>query len=526
MRCAAAVRGVAVLSLALTVGCGPMEAGEAGTAGAELLGERVAVQRQQIRPTDGTGWNNNGFGIPAQVYDPPGGHFRVYYVTSGENAVDLTDVSPADGVPDFVAQVGTAAEETYQSTVTARGFRPPLDDSRYHDRPDYGGDGRFDIYLRWAGKGSDGYRVTEACTDGSDGQSPGRCAGYFVMNPSYKGSHYPSELDGIRVLTSHELFHSIQDAYSAGQWRTFSEGSAVWNELQVFPNSPGTWKDYLGFLPALFREPERPFDKSQGSGPAVAYAYGTAAFVEYLSERFGPPLIRQVWEGCEQAPGPSPSGEVPLFLDVLDAELRKRHGSSLATAFTEFTRWNLLTAERARPGRGYQRAAEYPSIKLEPELTTLPLTTSIEVNGLSARYLRLRPTLTEEAPIRVTVTDPVSPVPVAAAAVWPASGEVSALHEVAEGVTLTLAPGDSLLLVVTGAVRGARARMVQVQAERMQPVAPELPTESAVSCAMARPAQATTTPRIAILATLWLLGLGLRRRTKQTQVVDDAVLLP
>ena len=92
---------------------------------------------------------------------------------------------------------------------------------------DFGGDGRFDIYLRWAGKGSDGYRVTEACTDGSDGKSPGRCAGYFVMNPSYKGSSYPSELEGIRVLTSHELFHSIQDAYGTGQWRTFSEGSLV-----------------------------------------------------------------------------------------------------------------------------------------------------------------------------------------------------------------------------------------------------------------------------------------------------------
>ena len=316
MRCAAAVRGVAVLSLALTVGCGPMEAGEAGTAGAELLGERVAVQRQQIRPTDGTGWNNNGFGIPAQVYDPPGGHFRVYYVTTGENAVDLTDIAPKDGVPDFVAQVGSASEDTYQSTVVQRGFRPPLDDSVYHDRPDYGGDGRFDIYLRWAGKGSDGYRVTEACTDGSDGKSPGRCAGYFVMNPSYKGSSYPSELEGIRVLTSHELFHSIQDAYGTGQWRTFSEGSAVWNELQVFPDSPGTWKDYLGFLPALFREPERPFDKSMGSGPAASYAYGTAAFIEYLSERFGPQFIRQIWEGCEQPP----ASEVPQFLDVIDAD--------------------------------------------------------------------------------------------------------------------------------------------------------------------------------------------------------------
>ena len=106
MRSAGVASGMAVLALGLGCGCGPVEAGNAGEAGTERLGERVAVQRQQIRPTDGTGWNNNGFGIPAQVYDPPGGHFRVYYVTSGEIAVDLTDVAPADGVPDFVAPSG------------------------------------------------------------------------------------------------------------------------------------------------------------------------------------------------------------------------------------------------------------------------------------------------------------------------------------------------------------------------------------------------------------------------------------
>ena len=94
MRSAGVASGMAVLALGLGCGCGPVEAGNAGEGGTERLGERVAVQRQQIRPTDGTGWNNNGFGIPAQVYDPPGGHFRVYYVTSGENAVDLTDVAP------------------------------------------------------------------------------------------------------------------------------------------------------------------------------------------------------------------------------------------------------------------------------------------------------------------------------------------------------------------------------------------------------------------------------------------------
>ena len=491
----------AVLLLGLCFACG-------GEAEPELF-DRVSVLQQQIRPTDGVGWNGNGFGIPAQVYDPPGGHFRVYYVTTGENAVDLTDIAPKDGVPDFVAQVGSAAEDTYQSTVVQRGFRPPLDDSVYHDRPDFGGDGRFDIYLRWAGKGSDGYRVTEACTDGSDGKSPGRCAGYFVMNPSYKGSSYPSELEGIRVLTSHELFHSIQDAYGMGQWRTFSEGSAVWNELQVFPDSPGTWKDYLGFLPALFREPERPFDKSMGSGPAASYAYGTAAFIEYLSERFGPLLIRQIWEGCEQPP----ASEVPLFLDVIDAELKKRHRSSLQSAWTEFTRWNLLTAERATPDRGYRRASEYPSVRFEPERTEIDQTTTVEVNGLSARYLKLRPSLSVPTPVRITVSDPASETATAAAVIFTASGRTSDLTEIQQGTTLTLSPGDSLLVVITGAVRGARARMVQVNSQAVPPVVdPESPDLHPKGCGFA--AQQVPVGPLGALGVLLLLGVAAQRRRR------------
>lgn len=442
--------------------------------------DRVTALRQQIRPTDGTGWNGNGFGVPAQVYDPPGGHFRVYYVTSTDNAVDLTDVAPADGVPDFVFSVGEAAEQTYQSTIGTRGFRAPLDDSLYHDRPDYGGDGRYDIYLRWSAKGSDGYRVTEACTDGSDGTSPGRCAGYFVMNPSYKESHYPSELDGIQVLTSHELFHSVQDAYASSQWRTFSEGTAVWNELQVFPRSAGTWKDYLGFVPAFFREPERPFDKSMGVGPAASYAYGSAVFVQYLSERFSPQLIRKLWEGCEQTPG----GDEQLFLDVIDQLLQKEHKSSLAAAWTEFTRWNLLTAERATPSVGYQRAAEYPSVRFESELTERTQTVSVEVNGLSARYLKLRPSLSEAKAVRVTVSDPASDTPTAAAAILGSDGKPGALTELGSGQTFTLSPGQSLAVVVTGSIRGARARQVQVAvgpAPIPEQPKPEQPTPSNVS---------------------------------------------
>lgn len=454
----------ALALLALLGGCG-----EADTSGRELHG----TLRRAIRPTDGEGWLGNAYEKDAVIkhYDAPGDHFRIYYALTGMSAVDPTDLEPADGVPDFVNRVGSAAEQTYKSTVMDRGFRPPLDDSLYHDRPDYGGDGRFDIYLRFAGPGSDGYRVVEACTDGSDGSAPDRCAGYFVMNPTFKGSQYKTELDGIQVLTSHELFHAIQDAYNRGQWRTFSEGTAVWNELQVFPRTPehdGTFRDYLGFVRALFSEPERPLDQSMGTGPGGAYAYATAVWFEYLSERFGPQLVRELWEGSEA----KKAGEPPQFLDVTAALLRSRYQTELETAFVEFTRWNLLTAERAADSptdphgdpTGYRRAAEYPPVRLEPAITQVGQRQKAEVLGLSARYFELAPALAAPQRLRLHVDDPAAVPAVATLYVVPAGGQKPgpALVVPAAGLEVDLQPGQRLLVVVSGAARASRAREVAV----------------------------------------------------------------
>lgn len=476
--------------------------------------ERVAIRRQQIRPTDGTGWNGNGYGIPAKSYDPPSGHFRVFYVESGENAVDLTDEAPKNGVPDFVELVGASAEATYASTIGKRGFRAPLDDSIYHDRPDFGGDARFDIYLRLSGAGSDGYRVTEVCTDGTPatgGGSAGRCAGYFVMNPGYKNSHYPSERDGVEVLTSHELFHSVQDAYNAGQWRTFTEGSAVWNELQVFPSSAGTWKDYLGFVPAFFREPERPFDQSMGSGAAASYAYGSAVWVEFLSERFGPAIVREIWERLEKPPG----AEAPHFLDATDAVLQAR-GSSLKQAWVDFTGWNLLTRERATPGHGYQRAAEYPSVRIESEPLQPDAVLEKEFYGLSARYFRLP--ATAATTVYVSLADPLGEQGSALSGlVVDASGSPrSALRVLSSAQGTTLAEGDSLLLVVATRERGARARRIALRTTTNDPMGMD-PPMSAGGCTLAAGSVPTQATQPALLAGLLVLGLSVARaRRKRT----------
>ena len=475
--------------------------------------DRVASRLSEIRPTDGTGANGNGYGIPAKSYDPPGGHFRVFYVETGENAVDLTDEAPKNGVPDFVELVGRSAEATYDSTITRRGFRPPLDDSIYHDRPDYGGDGRFDIYLRIAGSGSDGYRVSEVCTDGTPatlGGTPGRCSGYFVMNPGYKTSHYPSEKDGVEVLTSHELFHNIQDAYNAGQWRTFTEGTAVWNELQVFPDSPGTWGDYLGFLPAFFREPERPFDQSMGSGGAATYAYGTAVWVEYLSERHGPDTIRQIWERLEQ----KEVSVVPHFLDATE-EILRQHGTTLRDAWIEFSRWNLLTRERASlatAGSGYRRAAEYPSVRFETELTQPDSRTSLAFYGLSARYFRLRPAT--GSTVYVSLSDPLGKEASALAGlVVGGDGRPSAgapLQPLTPDHGVTLQSGESLLVVVTSAQRGAKARSVELALSTTPPTTDPPPAMMSAGCALSPTAPVPAGPWLA----LWpgLLLLRARRR--------------
>lgn len=505
--------GLAALSLSTLpwVGCGsePMAADET----------RVESRRQLIRPTDGNGWNGNGYGIPAKFYDPPGGHFRVYYVESGDNAVDPKDEAPKNGVPDFVELVGASAEATYASTIGQRGFRAPLDDSIYHDRPDYGGDGRFDIYLRLSGAGSDGYRVTEVCTDGTPttgGGAPGRCAGYFVMNPGFKGSHYPSERDGVEVLTSHELFHSVQDAYNAGQWRTWTEGTAVWNELQVFPGSAGTWKDYLGFVPGFFREPERPLDQSMGAGAAAAYAYGAAVWVEYLSERFGPAIIREIWERLEQPIG----GSAPHFLDATEAALALR-GSNLKQAWVEFTGWNLLTRERATGGQGYNRASEYPSIRFESELSQADSVTVKEFYGLSARYFRL--------PVQAATTIYVSrvdPLGDDASALWGLLVDSkgvprSALQVLSPNQGIALAAGDALLVVLTARERGAKARRIELKTSTTAPALPPTdppandPSAAMGGCVLAsRSSQRPPWPGMLGLA-LCVAGLSMRTRRRR-----------
>jgi hypothetical protein len=411
----------------------------AAAAAATLL---VAESAHAIRPTDGDGWFGNGYdpGVEVKSYPSPGGHFKVWWV---EESVDAVQPGDTDGdlVPDFVELVAEHADSTWVSAIDERGFRPPLDDSVYHDTQDWGGDERYDIYLQNISD-SDGYRVAEVCT-----AQPDWCSGYFVMENDFTGFGYPSDDFAIRILTSHELFHSLQDAYDADQDRKWTEGTAVWNTEQVFPDTD----DFERFLPAFLGEPERPFDRA-GGAIVDAYPYGAAIWARYLTERFGDDAVLAIWTACENLDG----GDLD-FLEATDVVARER-GSTITDAWLEFTRWNLFTGERADETRAYRDAAAWPPVRMEEEVAAAldePITVRIE--GMSARYVPI--TVPEAtATLRVSLVEGRTRV-----AAYPIDGAGTTLGE-----PLLLGGGDPdfvdvdpttvgarMILVVTGVRRGA-----------------------------------------------------------------------
>jgi hypothetical protein len=473
--------------------------------GAQEGAPHPAALRGAIRPTDGTGWNGNGYGaVPVSSHDSPGGGFRVFYTLVGESAVDPADTSPKDGVPDFVQQVAIAADRTLVRTVQA-GFRAPLDDSVYHDRPDYGGDGRFDIYLRKVGAGSDGYRVQEVCTD-----VPYTCAGYFVMTPIFRGSSYKSDQEGIEVLTSHELFHAIQDAYDARQWRTWTEGTATWNEMQVYPET--TRRDFTGFLHYFLDAPERPFDLSMGSGPGDLYPYGAALWAQFLGERFGAGIIREIWQKCQA----TARGRSPHFLDATDQVLRDRHESDLGQAWLAFTRWNALTGARAFAGMGYKDAADYPEVRLEDGVRGLGETT-VTLGGLSARYVVFDPALQQGKRLRLLLVDE-SDTPATGTAYLLKGGRPKQELPFPSGkLDVDVAAGERLLVVASGVMRGAPMHPVTLRLAEAPAPPPPVDMGGAAGCAVAPPGSGG--PRDLDLGLGALLGglcalLRLRRRPR------------
>jgi hypothetical protein len=308
-------------------------------------------------------------------FDSAGGSFRVHYSRSGRNAVPPADTD-TDGIPDYVQLVAAEYDAVGDYYATQLGFeRPPSDSSVSGDN---GGDGRFDVYLVDFSTTSDGSFVAESCA------APGalRCPGYMKHENDFTGRNYASLARASRILASHEYFHAIQAGYDAKAGPNVDEGTAVWGS-EAYDSS---LDDLEGFVSGYLDRVDRSLTQ-EPTGPVDAFSYGSSLFFQFLGERFGREIIRELWETLRdhaQTDGPDAT-----WVPALDAALKAKHDSSIADAFAEFSRWNLYTATRADPEKAYASGRNYPELKTKS--VTLPLEdTGPRIFPVSAKFYSVR----------------------------------------------------------------------------------------------------------------------------------------
>ena len=307
------------------------------------------TRRDELRPTDTASTEMWRFLATDTVehFDAPDSGYRVHFTRAGKNAVPAGDAN-ANGIPDLVESVASVYDLVGAKYHAAMGFRFPLSDLALGSN---GGSDRFDVYLLDFGLQADGAFRVDACPNE-------KCVGYVVQENDFVGYNYPNATVATRILGSHEYFHAIQAAYDNNQGVNFSEGTAVWATEQFDPST----NDFEGFLSGFMSRPDRSLD-SPPSGPVPAFAYGSAIFFQFLSEKFGPLIIRKLWERCENGSGhPSEPADVgnPHWLIQLDALLKAEYQSSFAQAFSTFVVWNLFTGTSADATQSYFNGFSYP----------------------------------------------------------------------------------------------------------------------------------------------------------------------
>ncbi|APR75475.1 Hypothetical protein A7982_00821 [Minicystis rosea] len=314
-----------------------------------------------VRPTDPGGYFGIGYGAdPVASYDTPEGRVRVWYATSGSQAPKAIDAAKLSG----------QAVETAIDGYAAMGFLPALGDGDYPLCSSNGGDGRMDVYLVGMG-GADGQAATEICTQVGD---VSRCTGFILADNLFEEDGYASFEEGALTVLPHELFHLVQNAYSADIDRWWAEGTAQWATKALHPELT----DLERFLPAYFSDTTRSIDAPPG-GVVQSFLYATAIWPVFLSERHGPTVVREIMEAI--------ASDGSKVLQATDHVLIAK-GSSLAAEFTTFATWNAATGDRAGSG-GYPLSATYPMVKTEVLSADIGASSNGVTSGLAAHYYEI-----------------------------------------------------------------------------------------------------------------------------------------
>jgi hypothetical protein len=286
----------------------------------------------------------HSYEVSALYHDSPGGHFRIWYVTSTDDAPQL-NYSHGDSIPDWIHLCAQVFDHVWEQQVDSLGYRPPPADGPWYGQEDYGGDTRYDVYVENLNRHLVyGYTQSEFFISGDN---PRAATSYLVVDNDYAGIYPSAGEAGLMVTAAHEFFHAIQFAYDTLEERFFMEISSTWMEDVVYDDID----DYLYYIAhsgSIFNHPERSLTTFDG-----IHEYSACVWGHYLADRFDPGIVREIWEGCVH------DAVLNATEDVLHAR-----GSGLSEALNEFAVWNYFTGPLADTARFYPEGHRYPQVKV------------------------------------------------------------------------------------------------------------------------------------------------------------------
>ncbi|MCC6905820.1 MAG: hypothetical protein IT326_08270 [Anaerolineae bacterium] len=332
----------------------------------------------------------------AQAY--PTTHFLIHYTLVGASAVPATDAD-ISGTSDFVEFVGSALEDAYTIQITEMGWAvPPIDGM-------IGGDDRIDVYL------GDLLSIGVAGLVAPDGgfvgdnpltDAPERNASFVFMvldnDFAEAGSSDAEQLTYARSTIMHEFNHVLQSGYDALDPHFWMyEAGATWMEYQIMGEASGT----PGYLPLIVQNTDLCLPAhSSRAGEGLRW-YASWLFLRYLSEQFGPEVVRSVWENMR----------LQDAYEAIDTALAP-YDTSLEQEMIGFAVHNLL--------RQYDNGMDYPPLRLEGVTSAAErsFTPSDGVQSFGADVIRID----GDRPVDVRVRDFEVPLTVVAVGVRQADG--------------------------------------------------------------------------------------------------------
>jgi hypothetical protein len=251
-------------------------------------------------------------------------------------------------IPDWVDTTRAVFRTVWATEVGRYRYTRPRSDlgSRNH-----GPNGKLDVYIADVGAiGLYGY-----CT--SDDPARGRrrsVSAYCVVDDDFGRRQFEGAASGIRALkvtAAHEFFHAVQFAYDWLEDLWLMEGTAAWIEDEVFDRIDDNLQ-YLRTSPVSARFFFLPLDyyNPDPSEIDAGFKYGAWIFFRYLSERYGPDVVRSVWRRADSRRG-APDD---YSIQAVQSTLVPRRADFLSV-FADFGVANFS------PSASYAEGARYPS---------------------------------------------------------------------------------------------------------------------------------------------------------------------